>query len=94
VAYFLGQFVYDKGDEARLAARPSHRDYLRDLLSQGKVVLAGAMADETHGTILYRADSLEEVTELMANDPYTLKQGATAQPAREWNIVIHEETFS
>lgn len=89
--YFLGEYVYDKEPEKREAARPEHRDYLRGLLDRGLVVMAGPMADDANGYVLYRTDSLEQASALLQNDPYITLGGASCTGPREWNVVLRAD---
>ncbi|MFN8533907.1 MAG: YciI family protein [Dehalococcoidia bacterium] len=75
--------------EKRAPHRPAHLAYLERLREQGRVVLAGAWADPLDGAlVVYRAESREEVDELMRNDPYCLAGLWTGMTVREWNVVI------
>ncbi|PRZ40817.1 hypothetical protein CLV47_114115 [Antricoccus suffuscus] len=89
--YFIGEYVYDKGPEKRDAARMAHRDYLRTLFDQRKVLLSGPLADESQGYVVYYADNLDEATELLKNDPYNLQDGATCKGPREWTILLRAD---
>jgi len=50
--------------------RPTHRAYLTDLLSQGKLFLAGGFTDKSGGMIVYEAESPEEVESMLRADPF------------------------
>jgi uncharacterized protein YciI len=75
--------------ELRAPHRPKHLEYLENLHGQGKVLMAGAWADPVDGALfVYRADSREEVEQLIANDPYNRAGLFVEVTIREWNVVI------
>ncbi|MFQ3592065.1 MAG: YciI family protein, partial [Gemmataceae bacterium] len=48
-------------DKDKIAAiRPSHRQYLGELLAAGKLAISGPTLDDWGAIIVYEADSLEE----------------------------------
>jgi len=64
-------YRYVDDPEPVTAHRPEHRDFLRGLLDQGIVLAAGAYTDGPAGALLiFRADSAEQVTGLLAADPF------------------------
>jgi uncharacterized protein YciI len=52
------------------AVRPTHRNYLTDLLNAGKLVCAGPFADNYGALIVYEADTQAAAEELIRNDPF------------------------
>ncbi len=61
-------------DKAKIAAhRPKHREYLSELLNQGKLVTAGPFMDDSGTLFIYEADSAEAASALVAADrfPFT-----------------------
>jgi len=68
----------------RLAARPAHRALLGELHKQGKVVMAGPLADDTAAVVVWDVATREEVEALMAADPYYSSNGVTTTSIREW----------
>ena len=91
MGYFIGEYVYDKAPEKRDEARPVHREYLRGLREQGLVLMAGPMTDGANGYVVYRAENLEQATELLKNDPYNTLDGATCVGPREWNVLLRAD---
>jgi len=72
----------------RLAARPAHRELLAELKKQGKVHMAGPLADDTTAVIVWDVDTREEVEALMAAAPYYSTNGVTTTSIREWTPFI------
>ena len=66
--------------EARMAARPAHIERVRQLIGQGRLLVAGPMpaidspdpgpAGFSGSTIIAEFDSLEEANQWAATDPY------------------------
>ena len=58
------------GAMRRPAVRPAHLAHLEPLAKAGRVKLAGPFLDKTGSLIVLEADSLAEVWQLVARDPY------------------------
>lgn len=53
-----------------------HFSYLKEMLSQKKLILAGktdGLNDKTFGIVIFEANSLEKAHEIMNNDPAIIK---------------------
>jgi uncharacterized protein YciI len=68
--------------------RPPHREYLRGLIEQGKLVIAGPFTDNRGGLIVYEAADEAEVEALIKADPFF--QGGVFQTwkIRPWRMVM------
>jgi uncharacterized protein YciI len=53
MATYIVQLEFGIDEEKRMQVRPAHRDYLRTLLDQGKLITAGPWADETGALLQY-----------------------------------------
>lgn len=72
----------------RARARPRHLDYVGGLHRQGKVLMAGTLADGTGAIVVYEASDEAEVRRLIEDDPYS-SEGVTAEVTlREWAVAI------
>jgi uncharacterized protein YciI len=68
--------------------RPTHRQYLGELLKNGKLAISGPFVDDSGALIVYEADSQEEAEALIANDPFS-KAGVFAEwRIKPWNVVM------
>src|SRR5215831_6049271 len=47
--------------------RPTHRQYLGELLKNGKLAISGPFVDDSGALIVYEADSKEEAESMIAN---------------------------
>jgi uncharacterized protein YciI len=61
-------FLATQTQEEQDAMR-EHRDYIRHLSEQGKIVMSGEAPDGSVGMVLYRVDSAEEARRYFYNDP-------------------------
>ncbi len=86
---FVVNLTYSDKDELRQATRPSHRDYLRSLLADGKLHEAGPFADDSGAVIIYNAADRTEAEAILAADPFTTTGGiVTSAEINEWNKVM------
>ncbi len=68
---FAVHYRYVDDPEPVTSHRPEHRDFLRGLLDRGIALAAGAYTDGPAGALLiFRADSAEQITDLLAADPF------------------------
>jgi hypothetical protein len=88
MAKFALLLTYGTDNEKRQAVRPSHRDYLRSLAADGKLLHAGPWADDSGSLIVYEAESLEEAQAILAADPFTTEGIVVDAVIREWNRVL------
>ena len=73
--------AYDHTDpdalDRRMAARPNHFDYVRQLKEKGQFVLGGALLDPDGKMIgsmlLLNLETEEQVAEYLKNDPYIVQ---------------------
>jgi uncharacterized protein len=68
--------------------RPSHREYLRGLIAQGKLVLAGPFTDNTGGFIVYNVEDVAEVEPIIKADPFYTGGVFKTWTIRPWKIVL------
>jgi uncharacterized protein YciI len=78
--------------ERRLEVRPTHREYLKELLAQGKLHESGPFVDDSGALLIYDAADIAEVQELLANDPYAPNGIVESATINEWNRVIARES--
>jgi uncharacterized protein YciI len=77
-------------EEQRLATRPRHREYLRSLLEQGKLVASGPFADDSGALLIYEAADEAEARALLAADPYNEGRILAGVELKQWNRVLPE----
>jgi len=72
----------------RLAARPAHREGLAKLHTEGKLPMAGPLADGSASVVIFDVATREEVEALMAAAPYYASNCVTPTSIREWTPFI------
>ncbi|MEN3048603.1 MAG: YciI family protein [Candidatus Caldarchaeales archaeon] len=50
--------------------RPAHLEYVRSLIRQGKILIAGRFRDGSGGFFVLEASGLDEVNAVISQDPY------------------------
>jgi uncharacterized protein YciI len=88
MAKFAAILTYSSDNEKRQAVRPTHRDYLRSLAADGRLLHAGPWADDSGSLIVYEAESLDAAKAILAADPFTTEGIVTDSVIREWNRVL------
>lgn len=75
-------------NERRLQVRPAHREYLRTLHEQGKLITAGPWSDDTGALLIYQAADEDELDRIIAADPYTPENVVEVAMRREWTPIV------
>lgn len=70
--------------EAHPAARPAHRETLKDLHAQGVVRMAGPLADDSGAIIIVDLEDRAAIDEFLEADPYYGTDGVSVADVREW----------
>jgi uncharacterized protein len=93
VARFAVILTYGPNTERRLAIRPTHRDYLKELVKRGKLHEAGPWMDDRGALLVYEAADEAEARTIFAADPYNEGGAAVVGNVeiKEWNRVIAAE---
>lgn len=73
--------------ERRLAARPSHREWLTALKADGRLVQAGPFVDGTAALLVFDVEDLAALDELLAEDPYP-KDAFVVASKRPWTTLF------
>ncbi|MEV0993704.1 YciI family protein [Nonomuraea sp. NPDC050202] len=87
MARYVLQLAFD-GDPRRLAARPAHREHLRRLKEQGRLVTAGPWADDSGALHVYEVADEAELRAILQEDPYTAVDGYEIVLLREWAPIM------
>lgn len=87
MAHFILEYQYADMD-ARARTRDDHLDYLRGLHEQGRLVLAGPLADNSGAVVVFAADTVADAQAMVDADPYTAANVGTGHTIREWKVVV------
>jgi uncharacterized protein YciI len=87
-------FADTAADESRLELRPAHRERLKAMADDGRLLLAGPWADDTGALLVFLVDSREELDAILAADPYYSTPGVTITSVNEWNPVTRHESLA
>jgi uncharacterized protein len=72
----------------RAGVRPRHLAYMRSLVDNGTLVMAGPWADQSGAMVVFSAEDEEHAWALVQADPYTIEGAATEHRLREWTVAI------
>jgi uncharacterized protein len=87
MARYVLHLAFD-GDPRRLAARPAHREHLRRLKEEGRLVTAGPWADDSGAMHVYEVADETELREILRRDPYTEVNGYEIALLKEWTPIL------
>jgi uncharacterized protein YciI len=79
------RYVADQDKVAEL--RPKHREYMTELISEGKLVAGGPFTDESGALFIYEAQSLEAAEAIVAADPYLTGGAFASYELRPWEVI-------
>lgn len=74
-------------DPRRLTARPAHRERLKRLHAEGRVLMAGPWQDDSGAMLIFVGED-DEVDRLIADDPYYTTPGVRVTARRRWAPVV------
>jgi uncharacterized protein YciI len=88
------QLAYDdSAGDARLQLRPAHRERLRTLAEEGRLLAGGPWADDSGALLVFLVDDREEVDAILADDPYCSAPGVTVTSVTEWNAATRHHAL-
>jgi uncharacterized protein YciI len=83
---------YTDNHDLRLATRPKHREFLGQMLAEGKLHESGPFTDDSGALMIYNGDSKEAVEALFVQDPFNMTGGIIERAViHEWNRVFPPE---
>ncbi|MGM7724343.1 YciI family protein [Metabacillus sp. Hm71] len=81
-AVFLPMLNLEKSQEYRA----QHLDFLQQKREEGKIFANGRFSDNSGGLVIYRVSSIEEVEEIVRQDPYVIHKARDFE-IHEWEMV-------
>ncbi len=86
-AYYEPGPSWLKGKPMKDQPLKAHVDYLLVLHDRGKVTMGGPLADGSGGLVVFAAESIEEVEEILSSDP-AIVSGILAATIKEWSRIV------
>ena len=76
------------------SVRPAHRIYVKGLMEQGRLITGGPFTDDSGALLIYEAETIKEVNEMIADDPYTTDGVFVSCEVKPWECVgINKSLF-
>jgi uncharacterized protein YciI len=88
VAIFAVTYKYIDDPELINQIRPTHRVWLKELLDQEVLLVSGPMVNRAASLLVFRSDSVEELSTLLDNDPLEVAGVIEERIIEEWNTVF------
>jgi uncharacterized protein YciI len=88
MAIFAVTYKYIDDPELINQIRPSHRVWLKELLDRGILLVSGPMVNRAASLLVFRSDSVEELSSLLDNDPLEVAGVIEERIIEEWNTVF------
>lgn len=85
---FAVTYSYPANSDDIALVRPSHREWLAAQLEAGSLLASGPMVDVSGALLIWRAESLEALAELLDQDPFDIAGLITERTIAEWNPVF------
>lgn len=79
--------AFDDDDDARLVARPQHRERLAGLAAEGRLLAAGPWPDDSGALLVFVVPTRDDLDAIMADDPYYRTPGVRVAAVHEWTPV-------
>ena len=73
--------------------RPAHREYMTQLLAEGRLVAGGPFTDGSGALFIYEAASLAAAEEIVAADPYRVGGAFASYTLSPWQIIKANPTL-
>jgi uncharacterized protein len=78
---------YIDSEEKVASLRPAHRQYMSQLLAEGRLVAGGPFTDGSGALFIYETESLAAAQEIVAVNPYQVGGAFDSYTLSPWEIV-------
>lgn len=78
---------YIDSEDKIASLRPAHRQYMSQLLAEGRLVAGGPFTDSDGALFIYETESLAAAEEIVAVDPYQVGGAFASYTLSPWEIV-------
>ncbi len=87
VVYYEPGLNWLKGKPLKDQPLKAHLDYMLELHGRGKLIMGGSFADGSGGLVIFAAESIKEVEEILSSDP-AIVSGILAATIKEWSRIV------
>ena len=88
MAVFAVTYLYSADPDDLNLIRPSHRAWIAERFTEGALLASGPMVDNPTALLIWRADSLEALANLLDQDPFDIAGYIGERTITEWNPVF------
>lgn len=68
--------------------RPEHRVWLTEHLESGRLLASGPMVDRPAALLIWRAETIEELNQLLDEDPFEIAGMIGERTIEQWNPIF------
>lgn len=79
--------TYIDSQERVAALRPAHREYMTQLLAEGRLVVGGPLTDGSGALFIYETESLATAEQIVAVDPYQVGGAYASYKLSPWEVI-------
>lgn len=88
MSVFAVQYFFSNDEETINQIRPTHREWLADLLEKGALLASGPFVDFPGALLIFQSDSIEELGHLLDQDPYEVAGLLAERNITQWNPIF------
>ena len=88
MAKFVAVLEFTDAEQLRLETRLRHREYLRGLFDERKLMMSGPWGDDTGAMLIYEATDMAEAEGLLEADSYRAAGVVAEARIREGKVVL------
>lgn len=88
MGYYAVRWTYTTDTAKVDGAREPHVDYLKKLVADGTVAVAGGWTDGTGGLVIFDVAGRAELSELLERDPFTTEGVIVDTQIDEWKVAL------
>lgn len=88
MAVYAVTYTYQGSDETIAEIRPTHREFLKQLLDNGVLLASGPMVASSGALLILRGESIDEIALTLDADPFEIAGVIGERAITEWNPVF------
>jgi uncharacterized protein YciI len=88
MAVFAVTYTYQASDATLAEIRPTHREFLKQLLESGVLLASGPMVGSSGALLILKGESLDEIAQTLDADPFDIAGVIGERAISEWNPVF------